>query len=53
MVARAPLPSSCGATGTTRQPMTSRPSSPAIVSMRETASAASWASDGRKAIPTA
>ena len=39
MVARAAAPSRSGATGTSRQPRTVRPSSAAIVSMRETASA--------------
>ena len=51
MVARAPLPSRSGVTGTSRQPRTVRPSSAAIVSIRETASAESSA--GRKAMPTA
>ncbi|CAM5491652.1 hypothetical protein SGLAM104S_08621 [Streptomyces glaucescens] len=51
MVERAVAPSRSGATGTSRQPRTVRPSSPAIVSMRETASAVP--SSGRKAMPTA
>lgn len=44
-------PRSSGAVGTSRQPRTVRPSSAAIVSIRETASVA--VSSGRKAIPTA
>ncbi len=51
MVERAVAPSICGATGTSRQPRTVRPSSPAMVSMRATAS--SVPSAGRKAMPTA
>ncbi len=51
MVDRAVAPSSCGATGTSRQPRTVRPSSAAIVSICETASSAE--SSGRKAMPTA
>ncbi|CAM5477581.1 hypothetical protein SCALM49S_08774 [Streptomyces californicus] len=51
IVERAVAPSSCGATGTSRQPRTVRASSAAIVSMRETAS--SVPSSGRKAMPTA
>lgn len=51
IVERAVAPSICGATGTSRQPRTVRPSSCAIVSMRETAS--SVPSTGRKAMPTA
>ena len=51
IVARAVAPSRSGATGTSRQPRTVRPSSAAIVSIRETASVVSSA--GRKAMPTA
>lgn len=51
IVERAVAPSSSGATGTSRQPRTVRPSSAAIVSIRETAS--SVPSLGRKAMPTA
>ena len=51
-------PSPSGFTGTSRQPRTVRPSSAAIVSIRETASAAVGSasvavSSGRKAMPTA
>lgn len=53
IVERAVAPSSCGATGTSRQPRTVRPSAAAIVSICETAAALSASSTGRKPMPTA
>lgn len=53
MVARAPLPSRSGVTGTSRQPRTVRFSSAAMASICSTATACAVPSAGRKAMPTA